>query len=107
MGRHTVKHSYGTGDSPRRCGSIRFLSPAGNQAIHDWGRARQCNWIESGDLSVFSHAIYSSEFYAALHDALHLEVDLFNGRPDVHQNLGELWRQVRELCTMSGILVEG
>ena len=58
------------------------------------------NWSDSDDLAMMFQGSYTSEFYKALRDALHLEVDLFNGRaaggPIV---LADAWRQVERLET--------
>ena len=48
------------------------------------------NWSDSGDLAMMFHGAYSSEFYRALADALHLEVRGGNG-------VGEAWHRVAEL----------
>jgi anaerobic magnesium-protoporphyrin IX monomethyl ester cyclase len=48
------------------------------------------NWSDSGDLSMMFQGTYSSEFYRALSDALHLEV---RGGGDP----AEAWARVREL----------
>jgi len=65
-----------------------------------------CNWLESGDMSVMFRATYGSEFYAALHNALHLEVEMLNGRTDRgidRRRLHKLWAQVQqELVSTSG-----
>ncbi len=70
------------------------------------------NWLDSEDLSMMFKGTYSSEFYRALHDALHAEVQTwssFSARgagassaeaPNVraHQDRGrELWAKVEEL----------
>jgi anaerobic magnesium-protoporphyrin IX monomethyl ester cyclase len=56
------------------------------------------NWADSDDLAMMFQGAYSSEFYRALRDALHAEVDLANGRSDPDpRRLQELWRQVEEL----------
>ncbi len=55
------------------------------------------NWMESGDLSVIFNAAYKNEFYVALHDAIHLEVDILNGRAggtNDRQRLCELWAKI-------------
>jgi anaerobic magnesium-protoporphyrin IX monomethyl ester cyclase len=67
------------------------------------------HWIDSEDLSMMFKGAYSSEFYRALHDALHAEVDSWashghwqfslrekvtDGAPD---KLAKLWNQVEEL----------
>ncbi len=63
------------------------------------------NWSESGDLAMMFHGTYTSEFYAALHEALHFEVRLRNhgcdpGIADYHR-LRELWARVHALETCS------
>lgn len=42
------------------------------------------NWEDSGDLAMMFKGAYTSEFYRALHDALHAEVD--------SRNSGSVWR---------------
>ncbi len=56
------------------------------------------NWLESGDLSVVFRAPYPSDFYAALHDALHLEVNILNGRSEStfdRTHLEKLWTHIQ------------
>jgi radical SAM superfamily enzyme YgiQ (UPF0313 family) len=63
------------------------------------------NWSESGDLSMMFQGTYTDEFYRALHDFLHAEVDLWNGyRGDATSvsqadrgNVAQLWKRVLEL----------
>ena len=58
------------------------------------------NWSDSDDLAMMFQGSYTSEFYKALRDALHLEVDLFNGRAAVGPIvLADAWRQVERLET--------
>ena len=38
------------------------------------------NWCDSADLAMMFQGAYTNEFYRALHDALHAEVDSWNGR---------------------------
>jgi radical SAM superfamily enzyme YgiQ (UPF0313 family) len=38
------------------------------------------NWEDSGDISMMFHGAYSNDFYRALHDYLHAEVDRWNSR---------------------------
>jgi radical SAM superfamily enzyme YgiQ (UPF0313 family) len=60
------------------------------------------NWSDSGDLSMMFQGTYTSEFYAALHDALHFEVDLRNGNSNGstdQQRLRGMWSRVQELET--------
>jgi radical SAM superfamily enzyme YgiQ (UPF0313 family) len=64
------------------------------------------NWSDSGDLSTMFRGAYTDEFYRALHDALHAQVDAWHfddkaGGPN-HQNhkyssVGEMWAQVTQL----------
>jgi radical SAM superfamily enzyme YgiQ (UPF0313 family) len=65
------------------------------------------NWSDSEDLSMMFEGAYTGEFYRALHDALHAEVDSWNGRADgnraggnKHKNKNdrrELWDKVVQL----------
>ncbi len=56
------------------------------------------NWSDSDDLAMMFQGAYTSEFYKALRDALHLEVDLFNGRADSGRTgLADAWREVERL----------
>jgi radical SAM superfamily enzyme YgiQ (UPF0313 family) len=59
--------------------------------------AGQANWSESGDLSMMFRGAFSSDFYRALADALHLEVrDKANGTV-----LQDAWRRVNLLARIS------
>jgi len=63
------------------------------------------NWADSEDLSMMFQGTYNNEFYRALHDALHAQVDSWNsGRKPVggeERNAasvpGELWNRVVQL----------
>jgi radical SAM superfamily enzyme YgiQ (UPF0313 family) len=61
------------------------------------------NWSDSEDLSMMFQGAYSNEFYRALHDALHAQVDSWNsctahgGNEQVRHEPEELWRHVMEL----------
>ncbi|MGB7849106.1 MAG: radical SAM protein [Candidatus Acidiferrum sp.] len=54
------------------------------------------NWSDSEDLSMMFQGAYTGEFYHALHDALHAEVDSWNGLAGAH-SLRELWDRLVEL----------
>ena len=58
------------------------------------------NWLDSEDMAMMFHGTYATEFYAALHDALHLEVGMRNGVDSVssHLRLRDLWSRVEELA---------
>jgi radical SAM superfamily enzyme YgiQ (UPF0313 family) len=57
------------------------------------------NWSHSDDLSMMFQGAYRSEFYRALRDALHFEVECCNGRSsNGHADrLAKLWHNVEEL----------
>jgi hypothetical protein len=72
------------------------------------------NWEDSDDLAMMFKGTYTGDFYHALHDALHLEVDLTNQlcgqhspnavlrnglvpSPEQWQRLMELWTRVGQL----------
>jgi radical SAM superfamily enzyme YgiQ (UPF0313 family) len=63
------------------------------------------NWSDSEDLSMMFQGAYTNEFYRALHDALHAQVDTWNScstpaaRKGVqaHDEPDELWRRVMKL----------
>ncbi len=70
------------------------------------------NWVDSDDLSVMFTGRYTNEFYRALRDALHAEVEAW-GRPDTRSNdsggkmaggksldsaaIADLWERVLEM----------
>ncbi len=70
------------------------------------------NWKDSGDLAMMFKGTYTSDFYRALRDALHAEVDGWNagkawrfsmnraGEAEANSNsrtIGEMWARVEEL----------
>ena len=63
------------------------------------------NWSDSEDMAMMFQGAYTNEFYRALHDALHAQVDSWNGcsghsAEKVRQSKGapdELWRRVMRL----------
>jgi anaerobic magnesium-protoporphyrin IX monomethyl ester cyclase len=54
------------------------------------------NWSDSEDLSMMFQGTYTGEFYRALHDALHAEVDSWNVRAGGNDRR-ELWDRVVQL----------
>jgi anaerobic magnesium-protoporphyrin IX monomethyl ester cyclase len=58
------------------------------------------NWTDSDDLCIMFKAAYNTDFYRAVRDALHAEVDTW-GRPQVLDEavdqVAALWRRVKEL----------
>jgi anaerobic magnesium-protoporphyrin IX monomethyl ester cyclase len=63
------------------------------------------NWSDSEDLSMMFQGAYTNEFYRALHDALHAQVDYWNSTPaegrrkegQFQKQPDELWRNVMRL----------
>jgi anaerobic magnesium-protoporphyrin IX monomethyl ester cyclase len=64
------------------------------------------NWSDSEDLSMMFQGAYTNEFYRALHDALHAQVDRWNTSSEhtgnrrqesSHGEPEELWKRVMEL----------
>jgi radical SAM superfamily enzyme YgiQ (UPF0313 family) len=61
---------------------------------------RKRNWTDSDDLSVMFRAAYTDDFYHALRDALHAEVNswhLTTSTANESGRVAELWRKVNEL----------
>lgn len=54
---------------------------------------RKANWMDSADLAMMFRGTYTSEFYRALAEALHLEVR----QPDAEGEIGDAWERVYEL----------
>lgn len=59
------------------------------------------NWSDSEDLAMIFHGAYTNEFYRALHDALHAQVNTWNSGSGTgtrkEQAPDELWRRVMHL----------
>ena len=58
------------------------------------------NWTDSDDLCVMFKAAYSTDFYRAVREALHAEVDSWhqpNGQQELGARVTALWRIVDEL----------
>ncbi len=73
---------------------------------------KKTNWEDSGDLAMMFKGAYNSEFYRALHDALHAEVDSWSlsdswkfslntdkrlGADEVLARISTLWSKVEQL----------
>jgi len=65
------------------------------------GLGEKTNWEDSEDLSMMFRGAYGTEFYRALHDALHAEVDSWSSATSSECSgritLEELWARVDEL----------
>jgi len=59
------------------------------------------NWQDSEDLSMMFHGAYTNDFYRALHDALHAEVDSWFSSDDkgkeTSSKCSALWQRVKQL----------
>ena len=60
------------------------------------------NWSDSEDMAMMFQGAYTNEFYRALHDALHAQVDYWNstaqgGLKRTHSDPDDLWRRVMRL----------
>jgi anaerobic magnesium-protoporphyrin IX monomethyl ester cyclase len=63
------------------------------------------NWSDSEDLAMMFQGTYTNEFYRALHDALHAQVDFWNScsrksakkEQQAHGDPDELWQRVMQL----------
>jgi radical SAM superfamily enzyme YgiQ (UPF0313 family) len=64
------------------------------------------NWTDSDDLCIMFHGAYTTEFYRAVRDALHAEVDSWADPPPNYSGLDLLWRRVAELEPMSRVASE-
>jgi len=60
------------------------------------GLGEKTNWEDSEDLSMMFRGAYRTEFYRALHDALHAEVESWNSAVS-GITLKELWARVEQL----------
>ncbi len=65
------------------------------------------NWLDSDDMAMMFRGTYSTEFYAALHDALHLEIDLRKGTDGASscRHLRDLWLRVEDLAEAGSHIV--
>ncbi len=58
------------------------------------------NWVASDDLCILFEAAYSTDFYRAIRDALHAEVDSWaDNSPQVEPHIKHLWDEVEALET--------
>jgi radical SAM superfamily enzyme YgiQ (UPF0313 family) len=58
------------------------------------------NWTDSDDLCIMFHAAYTTEFYRAVRDALHAEVDSWHSKSNSTEpvsDVARLWRTVEQL----------
>jgi anaerobic magnesium-protoporphyrin IX monomethyl ester cyclase len=82
---------------------ISFSYPLPGTGFYDKVQAQlggKRNWTDSDDLCIMFKAAYHTEFYRAVREALHAEVDSWRNEetgPDVRARVEQLWRRVDEL----------
>jgi anaerobic magnesium-protoporphyrin IX monomethyl ester cyclase len=82
---------------------ISFSYPLPGTVFYENVRAQlgnKRNWMDSDDLCIMFKAAYTTEFYRAVRDALHLEVDAWSksdATRETRARVGSLWRTVIEL----------
>ena len=62
------------------------------------------NWTDSDDLCIMFTAAYTTDFYRAVRDALHAEVDAWQAHDvsrEIEAKIGALWEKVNELEPLS------
>jgi anaerobic magnesium-protoporphyrin IX monomethyl ester cyclase len=86
---------------------ISFSYPLPGTAFYERVRnqlGQKRNWADSDDLCIMFKAAYKTEFYRAVREALHAEVDSW-GEPEVSgrtkAKINALWRKVGELEPLS------
>jgi anaerobic magnesium-protoporphyrin IX monomethyl ester cyclase len=86
---------------------ISFSYPLPGTLFYERVRAQlgqKRNWTDSDDLCIMFKAAYKTEFYRAVRDALHAEVDSWRAsevRDETNAPLDALWRKVNELEPLS------
>jgi anaerobic magnesium-protoporphyrin IX monomethyl ester cyclase len=82
---------------------ISFSYPLPGTKFYDQVKAqlgRKRNWTDSDDLCIMFKAAYTTDFYRAVRDALHAEVDSWRDsapRTDARADIENMWRQVDQL----------
>lgn len=86
---------------------ISFSYPLPGTPFYEKVRAQlgaKRNWADSDDLCIIFNASYTTDFYRAVRDALHAEVDSWhegNAHAESSIPLAQLWRKVNELEKVS------
>jgi radical SAM superfamily enzyme YgiQ (UPF0313 family) len=82
---------------------ISFSYPLPGTKFYDRVKAQlgpKRNWTDSDDLCIMFKAAYTTDFYRAVRDALHAEVDSWHAtspRPEVRAEIERMWRRVDQL----------
>jgi len=85
---------------------ISFSYPLPGTVFYDRVRAQlgnKRNWTDSDDLCIMFRAAYKTDFYRAVRDAMHAEVDSWHANPAERADVevAALWRNVAELEPLS------
>lgn len=86
---------------------ISFSYPLPGTAFYDGVQeqlGQKRNWTDSDDLCIMFRAAYKTDFYRAVRDALHAEVDSWRDSDETLETetrISELWRRVNELEPIS------
>jgi radical SAM superfamily enzyme YgiQ (UPF0313 family) len=86
---------------------ISFSYPLPGTVFYDRVQAQlgqKRNWTDSDDLCIMFKAAYNTDFYRAVREALHAEVDSWHEKEVCHETrrrLDALWRTVGELEAVS------
>jgi len=86
---------------------VSFSYPLPGTAFYERVRiqlGQKRNWTDSDDLCIMFKAAYKTDFYRAVRDALHAEVDSWNVPADageVNSQVATLWSRVNELEPLS------
>jgi radical SAM superfamily enzyme YgiQ (UPF0313 family) len=78
---------------------ISFSYPLPGTAFYEQVKAQlgiKRNWADSDDLCIMFHGEYTSDFYRAVRNALHEEVDSWTNQNDqsTSQNIHQLWDEI-------------
>lgn len=83
---------------------ISFSYPLPGTAFYERVRlqlGKKRNWTDSDDLCIMFNAAYKTDFYRAVRDALHAEVDSWHATQGADRHIEALWRNVDKLELVS------
>ena len=83
---------------------VSFSYPLPGTVFHERVQAQlgdKRNWTDSDDLCILFGATYTTEFYRAVRDALHAEVDSWRQAPSNRSLVDQLWKHVNGLEPVS------
>lgn len=83
---------------------VSFSYPLPGTSFYERVRAQlgqKRNWTDSDDLCIMFEAAYTTDFYLAVRDALHTEVNSWHQHSPSENQVNALWRRVEELEPIS------